>query len=100
MAPRFLSIGIFLMMVFSGRSQYYYKDIMLTRQNRETWKSLHDQKVRSVDIESIDANNEPTPGFVCKQTISNNFRLLSHFQNLPVLPHPHSLQIMIQTDIF
>ncbi len=64
---------------FSAKSQYYYKDILLTRQNQENWKSYHDQKVREVNIQSIDANNEMTPGFTCTQTISPDFSEISTF---------------------
>ena len=51
---------VFLLTVFAAKSQYYYKDIVLTRQNQANWKLFHDRKVKEADIQSIDANNEPT----------------------------------------
>ena len=54
----------------SAKSQYYYKDIVLVRQNQENWKLYLNQKVREINISSIDANDELTPGFTCKQSIS------------------------------
>jgi YD repeat-containing protein len=73
MHVRFSILILFLLTVFSAKSQYYYKDIVLTRQNQQNWKSFHDQKVRQVGISSLDANNEMTPGFVCTQDISSDF---------------------------
>ena len=74
MRVRFPILFTFLLTVISAKSQYYYKDILLTRQNQDNWKSYNAQKVREVDIQSLDANNEPTPGFTCTQTISRDNR--------------------------
>jgi hypothetical protein len=72
-------VFVFLTTVFSVKSQYYYKDIVLTRQNQESWKSFHDKKVREVDIHSIDANEEMTPGFICTLRISSDFNTITTF---------------------
>jgi hypothetical protein len=64
---------VFLVAFFSAKSQYYYKDIVLTRENQANWKNYRDQKVREVDIHSIDANDEMTPGFVCTLRIAGDF---------------------------
>jgi YD repeat-containing protein len=86
MPGRFLITFFFLLTVFSARSQYYYKDILLTRQNQAGWKSFHDQKVREVNIQSIDANNEMTPGFTCTQTISPDFSSITTFTKSADIP--------------
>jgi hypothetical protein len=52
---------------------------VLARQNQDNWKSYRDQKVREVTIQSIDANNEMTPGFACTQTVSPDFSSISTF---------------------
>jgi hypothetical protein len=70
---------VFFFTVLSARSQYYYKDIVLTRQNQENWKSYHDKKVREVDIHSIDANDEMTPGFVCTLRMSSDYGIITTF---------------------
>jgi hypothetical protein len=77
---------VFLLAFFSARSQYYYKDILLTRQNQAGWKSFHDQKVKEVNIQSIDANNEMTPGFTCTQTISPDFSSITTFTKSADIP--------------
>jgi len=79
MRVRFPVILVFLLAAFSAKSQFYYKDIVLTRQNQDNWKSFRDQKVREVNIQSIDANNEMTPGFTCTQTISADFSTIATF---------------------
>jgi hypothetical protein len=79
-------IILFLFIVFSGKSQYFYKDILLARQNQDNWKSYYNQKVREVSIQSIDANNEPTPGFTCTQTVAPDFSSVSTFTESADVP--------------
>ncbi|HEY2649253.1 MAG TPA: hypothetical protein VGI38_08655 [Puia sp.] len=77
MRERISLIFVLLLIVFSANSQYYYKDILLARQNQDNWKSFHDKKVREVSIQSMDANNEPTPGFTCLQKVGPDFSSIS-----------------------
>lgn len=86
MSGRFPLIIVFLLAVCSARSQYYYKDIVLSRQNQENWKSLRDQKAKEVNIVSIDANDEPTPGFTCTQKISSDFSSISTYTKSTDIP--------------
>jgi hypothetical protein len=76
---RFFILFIILLNVLQAESQYYYKDIVLSRQNQENWKAFRDQKVKEVSIQSIDANNELTPGFDCTQVISPDFSSIVTF---------------------
>jgi YD repeat-containing protein len=86
MFGRFPLIIFLLLIAFSSKSQYYYKDIVLTRQNQDNWKSLHNQKIREVNIVSIDANDEPTPGFICTQKISSDFSSISTYTKSADIP--------------
>jgi YD repeat-containing protein len=86
MSGRFPLIIVFLLAACSASSQYYYKDIVLSRQNQENWKSLRDQKAREVNIVSIDANEEPTPGFTCTQKISPDFSSISTYTKSTDIP--------------
>ena len=79
MRVRFPILIVFLLAGFSVKSQYYFKDILLARQNQENWKAYHDQKVKAVSIQSLDANNEMTPGFTCTQTVTPDFGEISTF---------------------
>jgi len=68
------SVLIIMMLAFSGaKSQYYYKDILLTRQNQDNWKLYQSQKVKEADLQSLESNNEQTPGFTCIQSVSPDF---------------------------
>jgi hypothetical protein len=86
MRARISVLVSFMLLVISAKSQYYYKDIVLTRQNQGNWKSLRNQKVKQVNIQSIDANNEPTPGFVCTQTISKDFGSIATYTKSADIP--------------
>ncbi|HEY2348877.1 MAG TPA: hypothetical protein VGH64_07665 [Puia sp.] len=77
MRERISFIFVLLLIALSANSQYYYKDILLARQNQDNWKSFHDKKVREVSIQSMDANNEPTPGFTCLQKVAPDFGSIS-----------------------
>jgi hypothetical protein len=75
-----------MLLVISAKSQYYYKDILLTQQNQDNWKSLRNQKVKQVNIHSIDANSELTPDFICTQTISKDFGSIATFTKSADIP--------------
>jgi YD repeat-containing protein len=79
MLERLSLIFVLLLVVFTVNAQYYYKDILLSRQNQENWKAFHDKKVREVSIQSIDANNEQTPDFICVQKVTSDFSSISTF---------------------
>lgn len=86
MSGRFPITILLLMAVCSAKSQYYYKDIVLSKQNQENWKSLKDQKAKEVNIVSLDANDEPTPGFTCTQKISSDFSSISTYTKSTDIP--------------
>jgi len=86
MRERISLIFVFLLVVFSASSQYYYKDILLARQNQDNWKSYRDKKVREVSIQSIDATNEPTPDFTCVQKVTTDFRSIATFTKSANVP--------------
>jgi hypothetical protein len=79
MRIRYFLAMILTLLVFSGSAQYYYKDILLPEQTRDTWKSYFSNKVKNASIGSTEKNGEPTPGFVCTQTISPDFRTIQTF---------------------
>ncbi len=86
MNGRFPLIIALLMITCSAKSQYYYKDIILSRQNQENWKILKEQKAKEVNIVSLDANDEPTPGFVCTQKIAGDFSSISTYTKSTDIP--------------
>jgi hypothetical protein len=86
MRERIFLIFVLLLVVFTANSQYYYKDILLARQNQENWNNFHGKKVREVSIQSIDANNEQTPDFTCVQKVAADFSSISTFTKSTNVP--------------
>jgi len=60
-------------------AQYYYKDIILTKQTVEKWKAFKENKVGSVNLISFESNGAPTEGFECRQTIAADFLSISTY---------------------
>ena len=86
MRLRFFILIMSMLTAFSVKSQYFFKDILLTRNNQDNWKSYHDQRVRDVSIQSIDANNEPSPGFICSQAVASDFSSIATFTKSADIP--------------
>lgn len=86
MRDRISLIFVLLLVVFTTDAQYYYKDILLARQNKENWRTFHDTRVREVNIQSIDANNEQTPDFTCLQKVTSDFASISTFTKSANVP--------------
>jgi YD repeat-containing protein len=86
MVGRYLFILVFLSTAISSKSQYYYKDIVLAQQNQSNLKLMRDHKIHEANIVSLDANDEPTPGFICTQKISSDFSSISTFTKSADIP--------------
>ena len=86
MAGRYLLILVLLISALSSKSQYYYKDIVLAQQNQNNLKLMHEHKIHEANIVSLDANEEPTPGFICTQKISSDFSSISTFTKSVGIP--------------
>jgi YD repeat-containing protein len=80
---------LFTTIVFSARSQFYFKDLVMTGQNQKNWKTYRDQKVKEVTILSRDASGEPTPGFTCSQEIASDYH--------SIITYTHSTNISPST---
>ncbi len=76
---RYFLVLILSLTALSGSSQYYYKDILLNRQTQDTWKSYFTNKVSKVTILSTEKNGEPTPDFICTQTVSPDYHSIQTF---------------------
>ena len=66
---------------FGGQvhAQFLYKDLVVTRQNNTRWKLFMDNRVKSVALKSMEANGQPTEGFVGDQDITGDYtEMTSH----------------------
>lgn len=69
-----LPIGCLLlcMVVQASEAQYYYKDLVTTRENAARWQLYHDNHVRSIILKSFEADGQPTDGFVGEKSLSDD----------------------------
>jgi hypothetical protein len=54
-------------------AQYYYKDVLSTRENAAQWQTYKDNHVRSVKLSSFEGDGQPTEGFQGDQEVAANF---------------------------
>src|SRR5690349_12567667 len=76
-----LFTGSLLLVVFTQvcKAQYYYKDLVVTRQTAGQWQQYKDNRVKSVKLESFESNDQPSEGFVCDQEVAGDFsRITTH----------------------
>ncbi|MBS1598793.1 MAG: RHS repeat protein [Bacteroidetes bacterium] len=70
---------LFLCFAVNARAQYYYKDILLTRQTIDKWKTFKENRISSVTLTSLESNGTPTEGFECHQTIAADFSTIETY---------------------
>jgi hypothetical protein len=69
-----ISLGIILSVILlSVQGQYYYKDILLTKELMDKQQLYRQNKVKSVNYLSFDAGKQPIEGFSCRQEVNSNF---------------------------
>lgn len=72
----------FLFLIVSSQlsyAQYYYKDLVVTKQTAGQWQQYKDNKVRSVNLESFESDGQPSEGFVGDQQVTGDFsRITTH----------------------
>src|ERR1700722_4158727 len=68
-------LGTFFPLLLTGiaNAQFYYKDIVATRQNMAQWQACKNAKVRSVHLSSFEGDGQPTDGFQIDQTVNPDF---------------------------
>jgi len=64
-----------LLIVFTQVSygQYYYKDLVVTRQTAGQWQQYKDNKVKSIKLESFEHDGQPSEGFAGDQQVASDF---------------------------
>jgi YD repeat-containing protein len=55
------------------KAQYYYKDVVSTRENAAQWQTYKDNHVRSVKLSSFEGDGQPTEGFQGDQQVAADF---------------------------
>jgi YD repeat-containing protein len=71
---KFLIGSLFLILLTGvANAQYYYKDIIATRQNIAQWQAYKAARVKSVRLGSFEADGQPTEGFLIDQAVSSDY---------------------------
>lgn len=76
-----LFIGFLLLVLFTQvcKAQYYYKDLVVTRQTAGQWQQYKDNKVKTVKLQSFEGDGQPSEGFLCDQEVTSDFsRITTH----------------------
>ncbi|HLX93188.1 MAG TPA: hypothetical protein VKR32_16000 [Puia sp.] len=68
-----IKIILFVLPTQLCNAQYYYKDILATKEAVEKQRQYKVSNVRSVDVISTDAEERPEEGFVCRQQVAPDF---------------------------
>ena len=61
---------LFFAMTQVCEAQYYYKDLVVNRENSARWQSYRDNHVKAVTLVSLESDGKPTEGFVGDQQVS------------------------------
>jgi YD repeat-containing protein len=74
-----LFTGTLLLIILglAGKAQYYYKDLIVTRQTTAQWKLYKAGKVRTIKLSSFERDGSPSEGFQCDQEITANGSLIT-----------------------
>jgi YD repeat-containing protein len=72
-----LTILMTILLARESTAQYYYKDLVATRQNTAQWKLFRDSRVRSVRLNSFEGDGQPTEGFQGEQEVTGDFSLIT-----------------------
>jgi YD repeat-containing protein len=73
--------GLLFLLAFTGTvtAQYYYKDLILTKQTTEKRKTYKEAGIKSVKLNSFESNGRPTEGFNCEQAIAGDFSTITTY---------------------
>jgi hypothetical protein len=75
----FIAAILLLTIQYTTVAQYYYKDIMGTKQVIAERKALQDQKKRVISVKSFEADGTASMGFFCLKKVSKDYRTIETY---------------------
>src|SRR5690606_23763700 len=72
----FFASLLYVLLAIGASAQYYYKDIHQTQQSSRQLLSYKENKVTTVNVQSFEADGQPTAGFQGSQRIHDNYQML------------------------
>jgi hypothetical protein len=70
---RFVEFSLLIALILLTRvckAQYYYKDLVVNRENTARWRTFRDNHVKAVTLSSLEADGKSTEGFTGDQQVS------------------------------
>src|ERR1700722_3320115 len=64
---------LFCVVAQACEAQYYYKDLVVNRENSARWKGYRDNHVKAVTLNSMETDGKPTEGFVGEIQVSADY---------------------------
>jgi YD repeat-containing protein len=77
---------LLLLLTGACSAQFYYKDLLLSRQSGDQWKLYKKNKIRTVTLASIERDGEPSEGFAVDQEVSSDFSHITTHTHSPGSP--------------
>lgn len=74
---KILSVLVLTAFLHPLQAQYYYKDLVTTRQTNQQYSLFVKEGIKKVNLTSFDGNSTETAGFSCEQTISTGKRTIT-----------------------
>jgi YD repeat-containing protein len=81
MVPFFKPFSVSLLLVLLTslcHRQYYYKDLIVTRQTADQWQRFKTGNVKAVSLSSFEASGQPSEGFQGQQDMGNLSKIITH----------------------
>ncbi len=74
MLNKIFFVGVaYLAISFSATSQYFYKDLISNKQLLQDMADYKENKVKSINIISLETNGMPSEGFFCQKKFNRNY---------------------------
>jgi hypothetical protein len=71
------SLLLSIMLCQACEAQYYYQDLVVTRQSANRWKLYRDNNLKTVILSSFEHDGSPSEGFQCDQTINKDHSVIT-----------------------
>lgn len=70
---------LFCMITQASEAQFYYKDLVVNQETANRWKLYRDNHVKSVTLNSTEADGKPAEGFLGEQEVADDLsRITTH----------------------
>jgi hypothetical protein len=76
---KIIALVFYIALCTNANAQYYYKDILSTKQITLDLNTYKENKIRKISIKSFEDNGEESEGFFCEKKISKKYKTSNLF---------------------